>query len=349
MPSDVVSVLIVTHNDAKVLPQCLESVRQQDYPSTECIIVDNASTDDTRALLSNLKGACRLVFNETNRGFAAAQNQALQYARGGWILLLNPDVILSPSFLTELVAAAEAHPAIGMASGKLLRWRPGGDPPLTNLIDSTGIFFRRNLRHLDRGAEEVDRGQYDQVAYVFGVTGAAALHRRKMIEDVSVMGEFLDEDFFLCRDDADLAWRAQLMGWRCIYTPRAVGWHIRRVTPSRFRELPLVVNWHSVKNRFIMRAKNASPFLCLRLMLPVTWRDCLILGYSLLVDRRLLSAFTYLWTHRKAIRAKRKWIQERRRVPDRELMRWFCDHATSFPFPSGGEACSSVKVPSTEG
>jgi GT2 family glycosyltransferase len=327
-----VSVLIVTHNDAKVLPQCLHSLRQQDYASIECIIVDNASTDGTRALLSNLKGAYCIHLNDTNRGFAASQNQALQYAQGDWVLLLNPDVILSHNFLTELVAAAEADPAIGMASGKLLRWSPGGDPPLTNVIDSTGIFFRRNLRHLDRGSEEVDRGQYDQAAYVFGVTGAAALHRRRMIEDVSVMGEFLDESFFLCRDDADLAWRAQLMGWRCIYTPRAVGWHVRRVTPSRFRELPLVVNWHSVKNRFIMRAKNASPYLYLRLILPVTWRDFLILGYSLLVDRRLFSAFTYLWTHQKSIGAKRKWIQAHRRVPDRQLLAWFSDSPTSFPF-----------------
>jgi GT2 family glycosyltransferase len=331
MSSQLVSVLIVTHNDAKVLPQCLESLRQQDYPSIECVIVDNASIDDTRMLLTNLKGADQVIFNETNRGFAASQNQALSYARGDWILLLNPDVILSRGFLTQLIAAAETDPAIGMASGKLLRWIPGGDPPLTNVIDSTGIFFRKNLRHLDRGSEEVDRGQYDQAAFVFGVTGAAALHRRQMVEDVSVMGEFLDESFFLCRDDADLAWRAQLMGWSCIYTPQAVGWHVRRVTPSRFRELPLVVNWHSVKNRFVMRAKNASALLYLRLLLPVTWRDCLILGYSLLVNRRLLSAFTYLWAHRKAIGAKRNWIQARRRVSDDVLMKWFSNRPVSFP------------------
>ena len=341
MTPNLVSVLIVTHNDSRVLPMCLESLQQQDYPKIEYIIVDNASSDDTRKIFSNLGGAYGIFLNETNRGFAASQNQALRQAQGDWILFLNPDVILSRNFITELVAAAEVDPSVGMASGKLLRWDPAGNPSLTNVIDSTGIYFLRNLRHLDRGSEEVDRGQYDQPAFVFGVTGAAALHRRRMVEDVSVMGEFLDGDFFLCRDDADVAWRAHLLGWRCIYSPRAVGWHVRRVTPSRFRELPLAVNWHSVKNRFIMRAKNISPYLYLRLFFPVTWRDCLILGYSLLVDRRLLSAFTHLWRNRKAIRAKRMWIQNRRRVSDRELAKWFSDRPASFPLPSAEGTGSS--------
>ncbi|HLY59754.1 MAG TPA: glycosyltransferase family 2 protein [Terriglobia bacterium] len=341
MTPKLVSVLMVTHNDSGVLPKCLESLERQDYPNRECIIVDNASSDDTKSILSSLKAPYRTIFNETNYGFAASQNQALCHSQGEWILLLNPDVILSSDFIRKLVAAAESDPSIGMASGKLLRWSPAENPPLTRVIDSTGIYFQRNLRHLDRGSEEVDRGQYDQAEFVFGVTGAAALHRRKMVEDVSVMGEFLDADFFLCRDDADLAWRAHLMGWRCIYTPLAVGWHVRRVTPARFRELPLVVNWHSVKNRFIMRVKNISPYLYLRLFLPVTWRDCLILGYSVLVDRRLFSAFTHLWRNRKAIGAKRKWIQDRRRVSDRELAKWFSDLPASFPLSTAEETRSS--------
>src|SRR5579863_10076628 len=117
MTPKLVSVLMVTHNDAGVLPKCLESLQQQDYPKTECIIVDNASSDDTKCILSNLKGAYRTFLNETNCGFAASQNQALRHAQGDWVLLLNPDVILSPNFITELVAAAEADPGIGMASG----------------------------------------------------------------------------------------------------------------------------------------------------------------------------------------------------------------------------------------
>jgi GT2 family glycosyltransferase len=328
MPSGLISILITTHNSAAVLRACLDSLAQQDHFPVEVIVVDNASDDGTRAILKPFESQHRIIYNETNNGYAGSQNQAMRYAQGEWILSLNPDVILSRSFLTETIAAAENHPRVGAVCGKLLRWNPGGKPEYTQVLDSTGIYFMRNLRHLDRGAEEIDRGQYDKPAYVFGATGAAVLYRRRMIEDVSLAGEFYDEDFFAYREDADVAWRAQLMGWQCLYTPRAVGWHVRRVTPSRLREQPDVIKWHCLKNRFLMRAKNISLPLYLRLLLPVTWRDCLILGYSLLCDRKLLSAFSYLWVRRQAIRQKRQWVQAHRRVSDKELARWFSNRPT---------------------
>src|SRR5262249_36512391 len=152
-------------------------------------------------------------------------------------------------------------------------WQPDDANERSQVIDSTGIYFLRNLRHLDRGSDQLDRGQYEKEEYVIGATGAAALYRRKMVEDVSVDGEFFDEDFFAYREDADVAWRAQWMGWRCIYTPRAVAWHVRRVTPERFNDLPDLINRHSIKNRFLMRKKNISWPLYLRLFGPITLRD----------------------------------------------------------------------------
>jgi GT2 family glycosyltransferase len=71
-----------------------------------------------------------------------------------------------------------------------------------------------------------------------------------MIDDTSLDDEFFDPDFFVYREDADVAWRAQLLGWRCIYTPHARGYHVRNVLPGNRRALPPVINMHSVKNRF---------------------------------------------------------------------------------------------------
>jgi len=146
-----------------------------------------------------------------------------------------------------------------------------------------------------------------------------------------VGGEFFDEDFFAYREDADLAWRAQLMGWSCLYVPEAVAWHVRRVTPERFRQLPDEINRHSIKNRFLMRAKNISAGLYLRLLIPVTARDLLIFGYCLLFNRRLLSGLSLFWRERELIREKRKWIQAHRRISDGELVRWFDNHPHSVP------------------
>jgi len=343
-----VSALICTFNCSRVLPACLQALRQQDCGPLQVVIVDNASSDGTREILASLQPPeYQVILNRENVGFAAAQNQAIRRARGQWLLSLNADVVLSPDFVSQLLAAAEATDnRVGAFCGKLLRWNPGGQPEFTSRIDSTGIYFTRNLRHFDRGSEQTDHGQYQETQYVFGATAAAALYRRAMVEDVLVEGEFFDEDFFAYREDADLAWRAQLLGWRCLYVPAAVGWHERRVTPERFRQLPLVINWHSVKNRFLMRLKNATLGTCLRLFIPITWRDLLIVGYSALLDRRLLSALAFVWKNRKRTRRKRHLIQVRRRVSESVIRAWFCNEPAARPLVAGaGQQPRATSVP----
>ena len=320
-----VSVLLVTWNSARFLESCFASIERQEHVPFEVVVVDNASGDGTRELLRARQTQWTIFYNNRNVGFAAGMNQAMRSARGEWLLCLNPDVMLSPDFITLLVDAGKTQPAAGMLCGKLLRWDPGRDQPRTNILDSTGIYFTRNMRHLDRGAEEPDHGQYERAQWVFGATGAAALYRRDFVEAVSVEGQFFDEEFFAYREDADLAWRGQLMGWKCMYVPRAIAWHVRRVTPERRENLPLEINWHSAKNRFLMRGKNASGWLCRNLFWPVVWRDLMVLGYALLRDWRLISAVLYPIRSLQRVRHKRAIIQARRRVSDRDLLPWFND------------------------
>lgn len=318
-----VAITIVTYNSGRFIKRCLESVLAQKYPVKEIFVIDNASTDGTPDILDQFSDRCRIVYNDVNVGFAAAQNQAIRMSESDWVLTLNPDVLLMPNFIQSLVDAGNRTPEIGTVCGKLLSMRASFDLPDQPLVDSTGIYFTPSMRHLDRGSLEVDNGHYLNFEYVFGATAAAALYRRQMIEDISFEGEFFDNDFFVYREDADVAWRAQLLGWKCLYTPHARGYHVRAVLPGIRRALPAVINMHSVKNRFLMRVKNMTPDLYLRNFFSITGRDFVVVAACLLHEWTSLKAFGMVFGRFRSLLAKRRWIMERRRVTDDYIASWF--------------------------
>ncbi|MBI4458910.1 MAG: glycosyltransferase family 2 protein [Acidobacteria bacterium] len=328
---EAVSVTIVTHDSEPSLARCLDSVLEQDCPELEIIVVDNASRDGTRAILERYRDRVKIVHNPENRGFSAAQNQAIGLANGEWVLALNPDVLLAPNFVSCLLRAGSLNPAVGTVCGKLFRAGPGLQIPPEKRLDSAGIYFTPTFRHFDRGMHLPDGEAYNQPGYVFGATAAAALYRRRMIEDVSIEKEFFDEDFFFYREDADVSWRSQLLGWKCLYIPDAVGYHVRRVFPECRRQLPLEINLHSVKNRFLMRVKNVTLPLYGRNFLAVTARDIAILFYCLLSERTSLPAFAAVLRNWGRALAKRRIIQQRRRVSNAYLQAWFRFRPVIFP------------------
>lgn len=331
--NDLVSVTIVTYNSGRFIKRCLESALAQRYPKKEIIVIDNASTDGTLDILEQFEDRCHIVYNQENIGFAAAQNQAIKLSNGEWVLTLNPDVLLLPNFIAEMVEAGQLDPKAGTVCGKLLAITATFDLPDKPLVDSTGIYFTPMLRHLDRGSQEVDNGHFTNYEYVFGATAAAALYRREMIDDIEIQGEFFDSDFFVYREDADVAWRAQLLGWKCIYTPTARGYHVRAVLPGNRRALPAVINMHSVKNRFLMRVKNMTSDLYWRNMLSIFWRDLVVVSCCLLREHSSLKAYWYLARNWARVVEKRREIMKRKRVSDEYIASWFSYQPVSMPMP----------------
>jgi GT2 family glycosyltransferase len=176
---------------------------------------------------------------------------------------------------------------------------------------------------------------------VFGATAAAALYRRETIDDISFDGEFFDSDFFVYREDADVAWRSQLMGWKCIYVPYARGYHVRKVLPGNRRALPPEINMHSVKNRFLMRIKNISPDLYWRNWFSITARDILVVMCCLLWEHSSLRAFWFLARNWRRVAAKRTEIQKRRRVDHEYIANWFKYSPVSVRAPKKAPALVS--------
>ena len=322
MQSVLVSVTLVAHNSARFIGRCLDAVFGQEYESLEVIVVDNASEDESRTILARYRDRIRLIENNRNLGFAAGQNQAIAASRGQWVLTLNPDALLQPDFIARLVDAGNLDARVGSVCGKLLRMRRDLTVPRAARIDSTGIYFTRNMRHFDRGWDEPDDGRLSHTEYVFGASAAAALYRREMIADISDDG-FFDPDFFTYREDADVAWRAQLLGWRCIYTPAAVAHHVRRMVGSRRSGVPAGLKMHCVKNRFLMRIKNMTSDLYHRNWVSATARDLTVLCGCLFYEPASLPAFWRLARLLPRAIARRKWIMERRVATDGYLATWF--------------------------
>ena len=311
-----VTIGVVTWNSAADLPRCLDAIRAQHHQPIELLVGDNASADATRAVIEARTTAAERRYFPANRGFSAAHNALIRESRGAYYLTLNPDVVLDPGFVAALVEAMDAAPRAGSATGKLRRAEPAG------VLDSTGVVMHRSQRHFDRGADEPDRGQYDAQGPVFGVSGAAGFYRRTMLDDVAVAGEVFDEDFFAYREDADLAWRAQLLGWDAIYVPAATATHVRRVTPERRAKLPAAINRYSVRNRFLLRLKNQTAGQALRFAIPGLARDAQVVGYVLAREWGSIPGLVDVARLLPRMLRKRRAIM-RRRDRTRALDAWF--------------------------
>ncbi len=328
-----VLVSIVTFNSAQHLKACLESIKTQTYADLTVALWDNASSDETQEIVADYRNHLDFIhYSKSNVGFCKAHNCLITSIAADYVLVLNPDVVLDSGFVEIMVREMDRDLNAGSASGKLWRRQieqpdPGVISGLQNktvkVLDTTGIYITPNQRHFDRGSGEIDRGQYDTPEYVFGASGAAAFYRRAMLEDVRIKTQYFDEAFFAYREDADLAWRAQWMGWSCLYIPEAKGIHVRKVLPERRSILPDAINMHSFKNRFLLRAKNMDVGTYACFFIPITIRDLAALFYVNTWEWSSLGGIPLLMRALPAAWTQRKIIKNQRRASAQEIRSWF--------------------------
>lgn len=324
-PAPAVAVCIVTFNSAPDLPGCLEAVARLEHRPLEVVLVDCGSQDGTVALVRPWVGGSlpfTLVPVGENLGFAGGMNLALERTRAPFILTLNADARPEPDYVGRLLARMEgqAGRTFGAATGLLVRERQPGEPAV---LDACGMRLTLSWRHLDRGSGEVDRGQWGRAERVFGATGAASLFRRAALDDVAVEGEIFDPRFHSFREDAELCFRLQERGWEVVYEPQARAVHRRFNLPERRAAMPAAVNYHSLKNRYLLRFYHQTAGNFLLTLVPTLARDVAALAYVLTRERTSLPAYSWLWRHRREILTRRWLLQARRTRPSRALDRWF--------------------------
>lgn len=315
---------LVLHGESPHVMEVLAALKNQDLDdgtNISLVVVDNVTPETVRAqIFESFGGSLLLLKNRENLGFSAAVNQCFAEAQrygADYLLLLNPDVLLDAMAVRELLRCARNNPQVAMLTPKLLRANPDLSPTEPPVLDACGMIMTNQLRHFDRGSNELDLGQFDKQEEVFGGTGACLLIRLSEVKDLLLprseheasvwkiypqleqgamdRPQLLDEAFFAYREDADLAWRAQIYSKKIIYCPTAIGHHVRCVTPEVRSSLPAAINLWSVRNRFLLQLNNLKTFALPGVIVPgLLIRNILVLLAALLKERSSLPAFVQL-------------------------------------------------------
>jgi len=256
-----VFIIILNWNNWSDTLECLESLKNNDYPNEQVVIIDNGSKKKPQAPGPEIK----IIYNKENLGFAGGNNVGIKYAlekRADYILLLNNDTLVKQDFLTKLVEAGESNkdfgllgPKIYFAGQKEKIWFAGGQ---VNWLYNKGIM---------KGYNEIDKGQYDLPAIqeTEYITGCCLLIKRATIEKIGLM----PEDYFLYYEDTDWSLAAQGVGFKCVFVPRAKIWH--KGSKSSIEGSPSYIYYH-IRNGLILAQRFAPWYVKPLVHLNVGWR-----------------------------------------------------------------------------
>ncbi|MEA2299273.1 MAG: hypothetical protein QOF77_2209 [Solirubrobacteraceae bacterium] len=306
------TIVMLSVDEADRLEHSLPAAVAQ--PGAEVLVVDNASVDRTPEVAAE-HGARYMRLRE-RRSYCAAVNAGIAASTGAAVLLLNADCVLAPGFLAAALARLR-DPSVGSVAPKLIRTESVEAGSRLDILDTAGMTVDRRRKNGLVG-HNAPCDAYAVSAETFGGDGAAVLYRRETLEACAVGGEVLDEDFELWAADVDLAWRAQLLGWRSIYEPAAVAWHVRYYSPSTRAALDPGHRRLQFRNRYLMIAKNETAAGLAGDLHRILAYEVLALGHVLLRERALLGGYRDAWRLLPAARRRRAQIAPRR-APGRRV------------------------------
>lgn len=295
-----VSAIVVNHRRRELLEPCLDSLRtalDDSGEPWELIVVDNGSDDGSAELVGDRYPEAKLVALGCNVGFAAGVNHGLARSRGEWVLLLNNDATLASGAVALLLAAGRTSPDVGSVAAQMrFADRPG-------VINSAGIEVDRLGIAYDRLLGETPGSGDGHPTEVFGASAGAALYRKEMLERI---GGF-DGSFFVFLEDVDVAWRARMAGWRCLYEPRAIAYHHHSATAGHASPFK---HFHVGRNRIRLLAKNADGRQLARYGPAMLAYDAAYVAFAAVADRTLAPL-------RGRLRGLGEWRSYRRAAQDR--------------------------------
>lgn len=318
-----ISIIIIHYKTKHLLRGCIEPLLKQTYKDSEIIFIDNNSEDGSPDYVRENWPRIKVVANKENIGYAGAGNQGIELSEGEYVFITNPDIILTPEYFEKAVGKMTKELEAAALTGKVLQYDFEKKKP-TGLIDTTGLEMFRSRRVIDRGQGEKDHGQYDKEEYVFGVSGACPLYRRSALEDVKICGEYLDNDFFMYKEDVDLSWRFKLFGWKCLYYPKIVAYHGRGTgihdrskvsgTLKHRGKLSRFQKYYGYKNQRLMQIKNETLKGFLRDMPWILGKEIAHFLYIIVREPYLFKSFGKMLLQIPRTLKKRKEIMRGKKV-----------------------------------
>lgn len=293
-----VSVVTVNWNTTDHLPELYTSLHRQDYDGKiEIVLVNNGDESLDPGSLARFE-IDKIIQTGSNLGFAGGCNRGIVASSGEFILLCNPDVILSSNFVSTAVNLflASDHD-LGWICGKTL------DPISPTIIAGCGHELLRDRTARERGAGEFDKGRYNKTERVFGASAACAIYRRTALDNVAFENEYFDEEFFAYGEDIDLDWRLNRHGFYCLYEPNLIAYHHKHSSGGR------KLGWvrrTAEKNRWLTIIKNDNPIDFIRDLPGTLGWECLH-GLQILLDPILWFCFIDVIRHIPRIMTRRRF------------------------------------------
>lgn len=314
-PMPKAAIILINYKDyaKKYLPECVESLRKQDYPKDDfkIFIVDNATSMETVECLKSIAPEAEIVPNEKNDGFAEGNNIVMRKVLGGdykYVVLFNMDTIADPAWLSELVKKAEDNQKAGAIQSLILLH------PETEKINSTGNLFHflgfgfcRDYR------KDVSNFKSDSAKPFFYVSGASVLFPVKVLEEVGLF----DSEFFMYHEDTDLSWRIRQAGHDLILADKSIMYHKYQFSRS------VLQFYYMERNRMIMLFENFRIGTLLLILPPFLIMEIGLLGYALLrgLAKGKIKVYGYFLNYKnwaRMIKNRREKLKLRK-VSDREI------------------------------
>lgn len=308
-----VSIIILNYNAGQLLIECVDSILKTDYPNLEIIVVDNASKDQSHQNCKKKFPSIILVENKENLGYCEGNNVGIRIANGEYIVILNPDTLAEPDWLTKLVTAYEKY-GVGLYQPKFLTTTDH------SILMSTGNMIQIFAFGYSRGKGKRDDGQYDHVESIGYASGTCLFTSSKVLRELGMFDPFL----FAYHDDLDVGWRAAMLGIKSYYVPDSVIYH----PPEGFS-----FKWSPLKyyllerNRYYCLLTHYSRSTFYKMLPTLILVEIAVFIFYLkkgMIRSKLKASFDII-KNRKKINKRYYEIQAQRKLSDKEVIDGFSD------------------------